>query len=287
MWVLLQPGDSAVVPSPSYPIHIYAPVLAGAEVARVPMGPERGLLRQHRRDVRALVASPAGDHPLVPPQPDDRDGRPRVHAAGGRLRARERGARRARLRLRRHRLRRVHAALDPPGRGRGRGLRRALHADEVVLDGRAGASGSCVGNAAVVQALARLKSYLDYGTFQPIQIASIIAMNEAPGLPRGRQRHLSLASRRALRGARAPRLGVRQPKATMFVWAPIPDAYLDLGSLEFATMLDARRQGRGQPGRRLRSGRRRAHPVRARRERAPHRPGRSLDPQGDRPRGLC
>src|SRR3989304_3933615 len=43
MWVRLQPGASAVVPSPSYPIHIYAPVLAGAEVARVPMGPEEDL----------------------------------------------------------------------------------------------------------------------------------------------------------------------------------------------------------------------------------------------------
>ena len=112
------------------------PVLAGADVARVPMGPERGPLRKRRRDVRAVLAAAPRDHPLVPAQPDDRDGRPRVHAASRRLRARARGAARARLRLCGPRLRRLPAALDPPGRGRRRGRGRALHAHEVVLDGR-------------------------------------------------------------------------------------------------------------------------------------------------------
>ena len=66
--------------------------------------------------------------------------------------------------------------------------------------------GFVLGNAEVVQALARLKSYLDYGTFQPIQIASIVAMNEAPEYPGRGLRGLPLAPRRALRRPRADRL---------------------------------------------------------------------------------
>jgi alanine-synthesizing transaminase len=97
--------------------------------------------------------------------------------------------------------------------------------------------GFLVGNAAVVQALARLKSYLDYGTFQPIQIASIIAMNEVPDYPaevreiyRGRRDILCDGLTRV--GWEVPR-----PRGTMFVWARIPEPYRSLDSLEFAVKL--------------------------------------------------
>ena len=97
--------------------------------------------------------------------------------------------------------------------------------------------GFLLGNAEVVAALAKLKSYLDYGTFQPIQIAATVAMNEAPDYPlevnaiyRGR--------RDALIDGLAPRrLGDRAAAGTMFVWAPIPEPYEELGSLEFAKLL--------------------------------------------------
>ncbi len=133
--------------------------------------------------------------------------------------------------------------------------------------------GFVVGNAEVVQALARLKSYLDYGTFQPIQIASIVAMNEAPDYPLEvcevyRSRRDALCDGLARIGWEVPK-----PKGTMFVWAPIPEPYRQLGSLEFARQAGPRGAGRGQPGRRLRPGRRRPRPLRPRRERAPDRPG--------------
>jgi alanine-synthesizing transaminase len=97
--------------------------------------------------------------------------------------------------------------------------------------------GFMLGNEEVVAALARLKSYLDYGTFNPIQIASIVAMNEAPDYPR-EVLEIYTGRRDTLVDGLA-RLGwhIPKPKGTMFVWAPLPEAYEELGSLEFAKML--------------------------------------------------
>jgi alanine-synthesizing transaminase len=82
-----------------------------------------------------------------------------------------------------------------------------------------------------------LKSYLDYGTFQPIQIASIVAMNDAPDYPvevnevyRGRRDAL-------VDGLARAGWEIEKPKGTMFVWAPVPAPYEELGSLEFAKLL--------------------------------------------------
>jgi alanine-synthesizing transaminase len=97
--------------------------------------------------------------------------------------------------------------------------------------------GFLLGKAEVVAALAKLKSYLDYGTFQPIQIASIVAMNEAPDYPLEVNK-VYLGRRDALVDGLA-RIGwdIEKPKGTMFVWAPVPVPYEELGSLEFAKML--------------------------------------------------
>src|SRR5213076_2667481 len=91
-----------------------------------------------------------------------------------------------------------------------------------------------VGNEEVVAALGKLKSYLDYGTFQPIQIASIVAMNEAPDYPL-EVNAIYKGRRDALIDGLA-RVGweIERPQGTMFVWAPIPSAYEELGSLGFA-----------------------------------------------------
>jgi alanine-synthesizing transaminase len=97
--------------------------------------------------------------------------------------------------------------------------------------------GFLLGNPEVVGALAKLKSYLDYGTFQPIQIASIVAMNEAPDYPR-EVNEIYKGRRDALVDGLA-RIGwdIPKPQGTMFVWAPIPEPYEEMGSLEFAKML--------------------------------------------------
>jgi alanine-synthesizing transaminase len=97
--------------------------------------------------------------------------------------------------------------------------------------------GFMVGNKTLVAALARLKSYFDYGTFTPIQVASILALE-------GPQECVTeicenYRSRRDVLVHGLNKLGwqVTLPKASMFVWAPIPEAYRHLGSLEFSTRL--------------------------------------------------
>jgi alanine-synthesizing transaminase len=94
-----------------------------------------------------------------------------------------------------------------------------------------------VGNSEVVGALAKLKSYLDYGTFQPIQIASIVALNEAPDYPK--TVNAIYESRRDTLVDGLNRIGwtVAKPMGTMFVWAPVPEPYQEMGSLEFAKYL--------------------------------------------------
>ena len=79
MLTLVGPGDTALVPCPSYPIHIWGPILAGAGVHYVRMGPGPGLLREPARRVRAGVAAATRDRHVVPAQPHDRVRRPRVH----------------------------------------------------------------------------------------------------------------------------------------------------------------------------------------------------------------
>ena len=248
MWVLLQPGDAAVVPSPSYPIHVYAPVLAGAEVARVAMGPSEDDLFGNVVEVfertwprpRVIIVS-------FPHNPTtatvDLGFMQRLVAF-----AREQEV------LVVHDFAYADLGFDgyrPPS------ILQVEGADEVCVElytltksfSMAGwRVGFLLGNPSVVHALARLKSYLDYGTFQPIQIAAIIAMNETPGYPEVvadvyRSRRDALCDGLARAGWAFPK-----PRATMFVWAPIPEAYRGQGSLEFATMLTREARVAVSPG---------------------------------------
>ena len=97
--------------------------------------------------------------------------------------------------------------------------------------------GFCVGNEETIAALRRIKSYLDYGIFQPIQIASIIALNEDQDCVKEicetyRERRDTLIT-----GLNRAGWEVKSPKGTMFVWAKIPDEYIKMGSVEFSKML--------------------------------------------------
>ena len=108
--------------------------------------------------------------------------------------------------------------------------------------------GFCVGNRKIVAALARIKSYLDYGIFQPIQIASIIALNG----PQECVQEIcdTYESRRDALIAGLNRVGweIESPKGTMFVWGKIPDQYKHMGSVEFATLLVTEAQVAVAPG---------------------------------------
>jgi len=97
--------------------------------------------------------------------------------------------------------------------------------------------GFCLGNRKLIAALARIKSYLDYGIFQPIQLASIVALNECVDMP-AQIRETYQARRDCLvDGLRAAGWPVEPPKGSMFLWARIPEAFEAMGSLEFAKFL--------------------------------------------------
>jgi alanine-synthesizing transaminase len=237
MWVLVQPGDAAVVPGPSYPIHLFAPAFAGAVVEQVPVGgAEEDLFgnvveafERSRPRPRVLLLS-------FPHNPTtatvDADFMQRVVDFASDQEV-----------IVVHDFAYADLAFDghrPPS------ILQAQGADEVAVElytltksfSMAGwRVGFVLGNAEVVQALARLKSYLDYGTFQPIQIAAIVALNEAPDFP-GEVCEIYRSRRDALCDG-LDRIGwpVARPKGTMFVWAPIPEPFGDLGSLEFAVKL--------------------------------------------------
>jgi alanine-synthesizing transaminase len=94
-----------------------------------------------------------------------------------------------------------------------------------------------VGNEKIISALARLKSYFDYGIFQPIQIASIIALN---GSPKHVKEIVSTYQKRRdqlVNGLNRAGWELEKPKATMFVWAQIPERFRKMGSLEFSKLL--------------------------------------------------
>lgn len=97
--------------------------------------------------------------------------------------------------------------------------------------------GFCVGNTEIIKALQKLKGYLDYGMFQPIQIASIIALNGPQDCVK--EIRNTYKSRRDVLVDGLNRIGwkIEKPKATMFVWAEIPEQYKKIGSIEFAKVL--------------------------------------------------
>jgi alanine-synthesizing transaminase len=108
--------------------------------------------------------------------------------------------------------------------------------------------GFCLGNAKMIAALARIKSYLDYGVFQPVQIASIIALRECE--EDTRKICAVYQKRRDVLAAGLKRAGwpVEKPRGTMFLWAPIPERYREIGSLEFSKLLLEKAQVAVSPG---------------------------------------
>jgi alanine-synthesizing transaminase len=236
MWVLLEPGDSALVPSPSYPIHIHAPILAGASVTRVPMGPDEDLFANLEEAWARCQPRP---RVLILSFPHN----PTTTVVDLAFMQRVVDFARDRELLVVHDF--AYADLVFDGY-RAPSILQVPGADECCVElytltksfSMAGwRVGFLVGNAPAVAALARLKSWLDYGTFQPIQIAATVTMDELPGYPEEaadvyRSRRDALCEGLDRIGWSFPR-----PQGTMFVWAPVPEPFRDAGSLAFAERL--------------------------------------------------
>jgi alanine-synthesizing transaminase len=235
MWVLLEPGDSAVVPSPSYPIHLIAPRLTGATVvhARIEGGEVLAGLEE------ALDAAEPVPRVVIVSFPHN----PTTAVATPELMQRLVDLAREHEFILVHDFAYADIAFDghvPPSVLQANGALECsveLYSLTKSFSMAGWRMGFTIGRADVVAALAKLKSYLDYGTFQPIQIASIVALREASEYP-AEVCELYRARRDALcTGLDRAGWHVEPPLGTMFVWAPIPEQFAHLGSLEFALKL--------------------------------------------------
>jgi alanine-synthesizing transaminase len=244
MWVLLGPGDSAIVPTPSYPIHLAAPGFAGATVITVPIVDPGASANDPGDDFfDGLVAAWEGavtkPRVIVVSFPHNPTSACVDLAFMERLVA---------FALEHevvicHDFAYADLGFDgyrPPS------ILQVPRAKECCVElytltksfSMAGwRVGFLVGNAEIVAALTKLKSYLDYGTFQPVQIAAIVAMNEAVEYPE--QLRVIYQSRRdaLIEGLHRANWDVVAPRGSMFIWAPIPEPYREMSSLEFSKLL--------------------------------------------------
>jgi len=236
MWVLLQPGDAALVPSPSYPIHIWGPLFAGAEVREIPVGTGEDFFENVKQSYRFSWPRP---RVIVLSFPHN----PTTTCVDLAFMQRMVDFALENEVLLVHDNAYAELGFDgfrPPSILQAIGAKQCaveLYSMTKAFSMAGWRMAYLVGNAEVVQALAKLKSYLDYGAFQPIQIAATVTLNEDPDHPE-RAQAVYQSRRDALCDGLA-RIGweVEPPRGTMFVWAPIPEPYRELGSVEFASML--------------------------------------------------
>jgi len=246
-WVLCGPGDSVLVPEPTYPIHTYAMILAGANVTSVPLSHESDFFEDLVEAYERAQPKPRLVLCSFPHNPT---------TAVVDLSFFEQLVDFAKKRdvIIVHDLAYADLVFDDD---RAPSLMQVPGAKDVGVEFFSMSKSYsmpgwrlafCVGNAEIVGALTKLKSYLDYGVFQPIQIAGIIALNECTEVPK-EIREIYRARRDALCDG-LERIGwdMVRPPATMFAWAPIPESHREQGSLEFAKFLLQEAQVAVSPG---------------------------------------
>jgi alanine-synthesizing transaminase len=236
LFAVIGPGDVVLCPNPAYPIHQYGVVMAEGHAAALPMPDPDTFLGHLESHYRTALATPRMILLSFPHNPTtecvELDFFRRVVALA-----------------RRHGTMVVHdfAYADLGFDGyRPPSILEVEGATEVAVEiysmsksfNMAGwRVGFCLGNARMIAALARIKSYLDYGIFQPIQIAAIIGLRECEE-DTAKIREL-YQRRRDLVVTGLNRAGwpVATPRGSMFVWAQIPERFRELGSLEFSKLL--------------------------------------------------
>lgn len=232
----LERGDIVLVPNPSYPIHIYGPVIAGADIRHVPMHAGVDFFESLEQSIRDTYPKPKM---LIVNFP----GNPTTQCVD--LAFFERLIAIAKE----HDIYVVHdlAYADIVFDGyKAPSIMQVPGARDIAVEfftmsksyNMAGwRVGYMVGNRDLVTALARMKSYHDYGTFTPVQVASIIAL-EGPQDCVETARMVYQGRRDVLwAGLNAMGWTVPKPQATMYIWAPIPEPYKAMGSLEFSKKL--------------------------------------------------
>ena len=245
--VTIRPGDVVFTPNPTYPIHPFSSIIAGGDVRGIPMGPDCDFFANLQQAVKQTWPKPKI---LILSFPHN----PTTEVVD---------------------LAFFEKIVDFAKENKLMVIHDFAYAD-LVFDGYKAPSflqakgakdvgvefvslsksynmagwrvGFCVGNPETIAALRRIKSYLDYGIFQPIQIASIIALNGPQDCVQEicdtyRRRRDTLITGLSRAGWNIP-----SPKGTMFVWGKIPDKYQHMGSVEFCKFLIREAQVAVSPG---------------------------------------
>nr|WP_084191423.1 alanine transaminase [Algiphilus aromaticivorans] len=232
----LGPGDTVLVPNPAYPIHPYSVVIAGADIRHVRIGPDVDFFEELQRAIRELWPKPKMLILNFPSNPTTQCVEREFFEKAVAI-ARE------------HEMWIVHdlAYADIVFDGyRAPSILEVPGAKDVAVESFTLSKsynmpgwrvGFMAGNRELIAALARIKSYLDYGMFTPIQVAAITAL-EGPQDCVAEITDIYRARRDVLcDGLNALGWPVEKPKATMFVWARIPEPFRAMGSLEFSKKL--------------------------------------------------
>ena len=236
---ITSPGDTILVPNPSYPIHQFGFIIAGASVRSIPARPGEDMLRALDRAVRHSVPKPTALIVNFPSNPTaflaDLDFYKELVAF----------ARREEIWILSDlAYAEIYFGNNPPP-----SILQVEGAKEVAVEftslsktySMAGwRMGFAAGNPRLINALTRIKSYLDYGAFTPIQVASVAALN-GPQDCVEQMRTLYRERRDVLiRGLSAAGWDVPSPEGSMFAWAPIPERFAHLGSVAFSKLLLAK-----------------------------------------------
>jgi len=236
MLATLDHGDTVLVPNPSYPIHIYGAVIAGADIRSVRMTPGVDFIQELQRAIRESIPKPKMMILGFPSNPTaqcvELDFFERVVAL-----AKDYGI------LVVHDLAYADICFDG---WKAPSIMQVPGARDVAVEfftmsksyNMAGwRIGFMVGNKELVSALARIKSYHDYGSFTPIQVASIAALEGPQDCVREIREKYQKRRDVLARGLHEAGWMVQVPKASMYIWAEIPAPYREMGSLEFAKKL--------------------------------------------------
>ena len=236
LFAVIGPGDEVVSPNPCYPIHQYGVIMAEGQACTMPMPDPASFLNRLEDHYRTAARKPAMILISFPHNPT-------THCV-------DLDFFREIIRLAAHHGTMVvhdfaysdlgFDGYQPPS------ILQVDGAKEVAVEiysmsksfNMAGwRVGFCLGNRKMIAALGRIKSYLDYGVFQPIQIASIVALRECE---EETKKICAVYQKRRdvlIQGLGRAGWEVQPPRATMFVWAPIPEPYREIGSVEFSKLL--------------------------------------------------
>ena len=232
----LDRGDVVLVPNPSYPIHIYGPVIAGADIRHVRNTPEVDFFEELERAVKESFPKPKMIIVNFPSNPT-------AQCVDLSFFEKLLGI------AREHGIYVVHdlAYADIVFDGyKAPSILQVPGAKEIAVEfftmsksyNMAGwRIGYMVGNPDLVAALSRIKSYHDYGTFTPLQIASIVALEGQQDCVEEIRKTYESRRNVMVKGLHEIGWNVDMPKAAMYIWAKIPEPYLHLGSLEFSKRL--------------------------------------------------